>query len=434
MSPRRAHPGSIALLALLVVGRLAVHSFFLPAFEGPDEPFHLGRIVAFREVPFSRAFRGVPLSPAIVAAVAVHPCCPDLRRAFSCPPFDGGGAAFNVLDGRTFPPASFVVENYENHQPPLYYVVAGSAHRWMTSSPDSTASRVGLVLLLFRLWSVTLVALALFWPLRVVSREWPGPSAAFLLLLLLPGAADALARCSNDAALFLWSSLVVLALTERVRGGVLLLLLALGPLIKLTAFPVTAMALVWLWRHRRRRVAVAAGLASLIVVPIQLLRGWQWGGTYELNRTALDLAGSLFEVARGLMRSLYTMIKTVFWVGGWSFFRAPGSLVVAWFLLLGIVLLSLRVRDRRTWIPHAAGGVTVVIGALLMAVGNRTLFGDWGGLGGWYFWGWFPAICFAGAEAFEIPAKSGRWLLAAGATFALWANVAYFLAAWKLYG
>jgi hypothetical protein len=85
-------------------------------------------------------------------------------------------------------------------------------------------------------------------------------------------------------------------------------------------------------------------------------------------------------------------------------------------------------------VPHVAGVVAALGGVILLALTNRRMFGDWGGLGGWYFWGWFPWLSFACAEIFVMTRKAGRGLLAAEAVFVLLANVLYFAVATRIYG
>ncbi|MFN2387068.1 MAG: hypothetical protein ABR576_12445 [Thermoanaerobaculia bacterium] len=48
-------------------------------------------------------------------------------------------------------------------------------------------------------------------------------------------------------------------------------------MIKLTAIPLVVFAVAALWL-RSKRAAIAGGVASLAVFPVQLARGWRWGG------------------------------------------------------------------------------------------------------------------------------------------------------------
>jgi hypothetical protein len=290
-------------------------------------------------------------------------------------------------------------------------------------------------LLFLRLLSVALVTLALLGPGRSIAAAWSDEARmAVLLVLLLPGASEALARSSNDAALFLWCTALVAALAKRVPVGLLLALFAIGPLIKLTALPVVVMGVLALWRAGRRRVSAWAALAALAVVPVQLLRGWHWGGTYELNAALPEIGGSLASSLVGLLRSLYTFVITIFWVGGWSLLRAPRPLVVVFLLLIAVAASLVRPRGARELLPHLAGVVAMLGGVILLALTNRRLFGSWGGLGGWYFWGWYPWLSFACVQLFLMRRKVGVGLLLAAAGFVLLANAFYLTTAVRVYG
>ena len=87
------------LLAAAVVARMAFHAVFVPAFEGPDEPYHLARALAFATLPWPDAFAGAPVEPALVDSVRAKPCSENLHRVFGCPLFGGDAPAgrFDVL-------------------------------------------------------------------------------------------------------------------------------------------------------------------------------------------------------------------------------------------------------------------------------------------------------------------------------------------------
>jgi hypothetical protein len=104
---------AIASVTVIVTVRLLLHAFFVPAYEGPDESFHLGRVAAFADLPFRLALRGVDLDGRIVASVKTSPCAAG--RAFGSEP-----ASFNLL--RPHRPTAPVppVRNPENNQPPLF--------------------------------------------------------------------------------------------------------------------------------------------------------------------------------------------------------------------------------------------------------------------------------------------------------------------------
>lgn len=410
----------------MLAARLVFHAVYVPAYEGPDEPFHLGRAAAFADDSLREAFVGDRLSGSIVSSVRDHPCCANLNVALGCAPFSRHGA-FNIAAAESSSSEAASIVNYEAHQPPLFYAAVSPLLK-----PIVTPVRR---LLAMRLFSVVLVLVALAFPIRrVAAGEHEHAFVIFLLFLLLPGAAEALARGSNDAAVFLWTAIIVERLLHGSDGSLLIPLLALGPLLKLTAFPVVVVAVSAMWLRGRRPAAIVGALASLLVLGVQALRGWSWGGTYELNRAAQGM-GSHEVLLVGLSRSLYTFGKTIFWLGEWSFFRAPLSLVGAWL----VVVASLLVRHfRRGWWKnegiapraHLFGVMSAVAGLLAMAILNRRLFGEWGGLGGWYFWVWTPWLAVAARPALA----GGRRWIAFLAGFVALANVQWFIAAHRLYG
>ena len=176
------------LASFLVLAKLLLFALALPAFEGTDEPFHLDRARAYAEAPLDAGWGGRSLAPEVVAAVGASPCGADLRRAFGCPEWGGGSAWFNVLspvEADFATPAEPVV-NYQDHQPPLYYAVAGGILRLV--APDATPR---FQLLVLRFLAVLLVAGGVALCFRFLGPEL---RLALLTALLLPGAAEALVR------------------------------------------------------------------------------------------------------------------------------------------------------------------------------------------------------------------------------------------------
>jgi hypothetical protein len=421
----------LAALAVGVVARMAFHALFLPAFEGPDEPHHLARAVAFARGPLREAFLGSGVDAAIIASVKAYPCAPALSRAYGCPAFGSKPAAFNLLRPAPPPQPTGGTSNPESNQPPLYYFLSGLLLR--LALPDASPSAA---LLAMRMLSVALVALAVFGPLRLLAAHRP-PTVAFaaLVALLLPGASEALARCSNDAAVFLWSALVLCALERKTGAGRMTLLLAAGPLLKLTAIPIVVFAVVALFGEGRRRTAVAGALCSLSVFPVQLLRGWRWGGTVELNKPTPPIGEPFLVAAAGFIRSCYAFVKTTFWISGWSLLRPPRILTVFYVTLLVLTVLRWRPNPRpRRWAAHAAAFGSACAGFSAFAVANRRFYGGWGGVAGWYLWGWSPWIAVAATDLGTITPRSGRVLLWLEGLFVLAANVVWLRAHGSFYG
>ena len=419
-------------LAVAVVARMAFHALFVPAFEGADEPQHLARIRDFSERPLAEAFAGRSVDAQIGEAVAAYPCGPRLHADIGCPAYADAPGVFDLV--RTVPTriparAMQAYPNVEANQPPLAYLLAGLLLRPFQPPPPAA-------LLAARLFAVALVAIALFGPLRLLARRWPPAlAAAGLLALLLPGASEGLARCSNDAAVFLWASLVLAALARPTRAGVLVALLAAGPLIKLTAIPIVVFAVVVCARERTLRVAAGGAAASLLVFPVQALRGWMWGGTLELNAAGGALGEPFLRAAAGFARSAYAFVKTTLWVGGGSLIRPPRWLAAAYFAWLGAAAWALRRRpEPRRALAHAAAFAAAAAGFTVFALANRRYYGQWGGVGGWYAWGWSPWIAAALADLASAPGARANALLWGEAALVVAANAAWLAAHAPFYG
>ena len=434
MRRRRAGPRArwslTGALAAAVVLRMAFHAVYLPAFEGPDEPQHLARVLDFERRPLGEALEGRWVDADVVAAVVSYPCP---RTENGCPPHRGS-SAFNLLREAPAPTTRFVqrIPNEEAKQAPLFYAGVGLALRWVgapaSQSPAST-------LLGVRLFNVLLIAFALFGPLRQLFRDHPGAARAGLIALLTPGACEAFARCSNDAAVFLWASLVVAALHRPTGAAAVAVLMAFGPLLKLTALANCAYAVGVLLTEKRLRAALAASLASLAVLPLRGLRGW--GLMLSLGREASSVPAvpdSLPQWLLGVARSAYGVVKQPFWAGGWHNFRVPSLLVAFYAALVAVTLLTARVVRLRRLLPLVAGGCVALAGAVAYGVSIRRSAGVWGGLAGWYVWEWAPWMVDGASDMLAVDRRFVRPLLLAECGFVLASNVWWFAAAGAVYG
>ena len=415
--PRRL----FAILSVCALVHLTVHALHLPAWEGPDEPFHLSRVLG--------VFGGGPsdrLDGAISSSVAGSPCGPNLRAQFGCPPFRHDG--WNLL--RPPPPtrAPVAAPDYEAHQPPLHYAAVAAldgAFRAALGAEDSPEAR----LLRARLVSVLFVAAGL---LALGTLEGPAPPR-LAAALLLPGAAEALARCANDAGVFLVAASTMLASRRDARLATVVLC-ALGPLVKLTALPVAAVAALSM-AERSRKWGATAAVATALFVPIQLLRGWSFGGTVELNAAAASPL-RFAEIPAGLLRSTAVFVKTSIWLGGWSFFRPPVWVLLAILgsALAAAVLLKFRTKGAFA-APHAAGLLLFAVLSAAFFVAHRRFWGTWGGVGGWYLWGLAPWLAFAAADLLE-PRWKGRATVSVAASLCTIALIeaAWWVSAVRVYG
>lgn len=419
-------------IRILVLLHLTLHAFFSPVYEGPDEPFHLARARLFALVPLKEALAGKDVDAELVRSLRAWPCGPAMQPALGCPAFGSEPASFNILEPARRSEMGAPSANYQAHQPPLYYLAGASLLKlfapWIGTTPESQV-------LLLRLAAVLLVGYVLCFPLRKLGKENVHLEALVLLAMLLPGAAESLVRVSNDVGVFAWSILLLAALQsgDRIRPASKALLAGVGPLVKLTALPIVAFAAVLVWRKRDWRAGALIGAAGLAVLPLQWLRGWDWGGTLEANAPWSGI-GSLSEISVGLLHSAATFLKTAIWLGGWSFFRPPGWLLLAApFCGLLLVLRTFRVREcPRNLAAHLAGLALAGAGFVAFALGQRRIFGIWGGVGGWYFWGWAPWIALLASDVLEI--RKERELVAGAVVGAAALNLTWLHLAYRIYG
>jgi hypothetical protein len=409
---------SRATLFLLRGGVLflcSLHAFFNPLYEGPDEPFHLARARAFTQAPLTEALAGRVVDADLVRSMRAWPCGPAMQAAFDCPAFGSEPATFNILKPSRRLEAGASSHNYQAHQPPLYYLTAASLLALF--APGIGAEPETQVLLL-RLGAVVLVGFTLCFPLRKLGKRNGPLEALVLLALLLPGAAESLIRVSNDVGVFAWSVLLLAVLHggDRLRPGLTALLAGVGPMLKLTALPMVAFAAVYGWRAHGRRVGLTIAAAGLAVFPLQWLRGWAWGGTLEANARLGDLGG-VPEILAGLGRSALVFLKTSVWLGGWSFHRPPGWLLIAaplFALLLGVRCLRLR-PSAENGTAHLAATMLALAGFIAFALGQRQIFGSW-------------------SDLFELRPGRERELVGGALAAAAVLNVTWFEVARRLYG
>ena len=346
-----------AVLAIAVVARMAFHAVFLPAFEGPDEPHHLARILAFargpvRQASSHRAWMRRSSPPSRLSRAPRRSRAPtDVRRSGqNRQPSISSGRAPACADCRDFEPRG------ESTAPLLFSgrcsPAGGLARRLALHGPPDFEAAVGRA----RCGGAVLAP--------APARRGPAPGdrgrrTAGVAPAGRVGGARAVLQRRGGVPL---GALVLLALERKTSTAKMAALLAAGPLLKLTAIPIVVFAVVALFREGRRRAAVAGAVCSLAVFPVQWLRGWNWGGTVELNKPTPPIGEPFLVAAVGLLRSCYAFVKTTFWVGGWSLLRPPRILAVLYMLLLFLTLACCRPRTGlgvvprtwRRWERHAA--------------------------------------------------------------------------------
>jgi hypothetical protein len=287
-------------------------------------------------------------------------------------------------------------------------------------------------LIRLRVLSFLFLVAAIVGPLRrIAGRHSPLLTTLGLAAMFLPGFSESLVRCSNDGLLFLWAALVIDAVDGGYRGAALAVLPAFGCLIKLNALPILVFVLALLWIERRRKTLLLA--ATMALVPVAILGGSTWGGAVKIAKR-MPLPMPALEIAVGLARSLYTIVKGAVWVGEWSFFRPP-----AWLLAPGVAVLAVlvagtrRVSRPRRLRAHVAALAVAAVGTVAFVLADRRVFGGWGGVGGWYVWGWAPWLAILADDALRWRGRTRLAILGIG-VFLFAINVSWFVTAGRVYG
>lgn len=421
-------------LRLLIIAKMAFHAIFLPVYEGPDEPMHLARARAAARVTDSTHPSASSVDPAVVQSIRSWPCGLSLHDAFKCPPFGGERAAFNILGQPRAAGDQTSTENYEAHQPPLYYLGVGAVLAPMDWLAQKAPERQLLVL---RALAVLLVAWTLWLPVKRLGLANRDFELLLLAALFLPGASESLVRAANDIGVFAWAAgfLYLMASRPDPKPWQVALASAAGPLLKLTALPVIAYAAVAAFQNGRRRTSLLVIGCSAAIFPLQWVRGWMWGGTLEANSVS-PIPDSLGTMVLGVAKSFVTLAKTAIWLGGWAGFRAPRWLLVSF--ALTILYLAFRcLRRRRTSgpvLPHAVAALIAAVGIVFFAIGHKKVFGVWGAVGGWYAWGWAPWLAFSLADVFELRDDHKLELALALSLAVVALNVAWYAIALSTYG
>lgn len=443
----RALRGAVRILVGLVATSMVAYALFLPAFEGPDEPFHLSRALDFARGRFVEGWRADRLGDDVASALARYPCGPDLHRVFGCPAFatDPGRAWGNIL---ALPPAGSPADsprepypNYERQHPILGYLIwaipVAAVDR--VTSDQEPVRRVASAQLTIRVANLVLLAIALLGPGRRLIASWSLEARAVAAgTLLLPGAVETLARGGLEALVFAWSLwFVEESVREPARPFRLLALAAVGPLLKLTALPIVAFGVLSCWSRGRRGLALGTVAAGAAVYLERLLRGYLAGGVLDLHAGyATHDPGGALDVLQGIGWSMLVTTKSALWLGGWSFFRPP-----LWVLAVtggaAIALLAFvrrRPAPERALIVAALGAAGVAIaGHAVFSVAVYRVFGSWA-VGGWYVWAWFPVAAVAAERSLELRRPLPPWLPAALAAALAAVDVAWWRAADRLYG
>jgi 4-amino-4-deoxy-L-arabinose transferase-like glycosyltransferase len=230
-------------LALIVSGYLLIGALYAantPAWQVPDEPAHYN----------------------YVAQVAAHGCCPIIAEG------DWDNAYLEAIKAARFAPESLAgrldTVQYEDHQPPLYYLLASLIFR--ASDGDLITLRLFSVLLgagaVIAAWAAARIAFP--------AQPWLAVGAAGFVAFL-PQRVAMMAGVNNDALAELLAGLILIACLWHVRGGGAWTIPAMGALLglafitKLTVYPMAGViAVAILLRGRERRAPLRAVLTRLV--------------------------------------------------------------------------------------------------------------------------------------------------------------------------
>jgi 4-amino-4-deoxy-L-arabinose transferase-like glycosyltransferase len=341
---RRQAPLVVLLLVYMVVGSL--YAVKTPAWQAPDEPAHYNYIrqLAAGQLP------------------VIEPG--DYDQAYQS----------EVISSKF--DARYSVESfqYEDYQPPLYYLLQTPVFRLL----DGRLEAMRLFSLLLGLGVVVLTYLAAgrLFP----GREWMALAAA-AFVAFLPQHVAMLAAVNNDSLAELLIAAIILVLisigASRDEPGVwsllgLGVLLGLGFLTKVTVYTVAVVAgVVLLWRYWRRWRALTR--AGLLVFGLAALIGLGWWARNLTVYGGLDLLGTVAHNAivvgqprteqwiasLGLSGTLKAFFQTTF-QSFWGQFGWMGVVMPAWVyrVLLAFSCLTLALL---LWVAAGRNGLRSVM-------------------------------------------------------------------------
>lgn len=271
-------------------------------------------------------------------------------------------------------------DNYEAHQPPLYYVSCLPfylAARYAFPGPTAGLSRPGIVLV--RVWTVLLAALTV-WLGWLLGRRLFGADSIVALgppafLAVWPGRLMIVSAVTNDSVAEALCLLVFLLCVAVLQEGysprrmlVLGLALALAMLAKSTSMamaPVVLLALVMRFGSRRAQALdpqagrqLAASLA-IVVACVVLVAGWWFGRNQVLYGDPLaaeaferlfskDRATPAYFLERGVSGTAYYLLVAVNTaLSFWGVYGQANVYNPSWYYVLGFAV----------WTAALVGGV-----------------------------------------------------------------------------
>lgn len=321
-----------ALCAILLVYGLVgmLYVLYTPAWQAPDEPAHYN----------------------YVAQVAAVGCCPQIT------PGDWDQAYQNQLTGARFAPE--LLDNlsslqYEDHQPPLYYVLASGVYKLTGGSLSA--------LRLFSLLIGVLVILSAYSVGKLLLPDRPQVALGMAAVVAyLPQHLAFLASVNNDslgwAVIGITLTLTLAYLKSPVPSQrwvvVLGLLVGVGFITKASTYflaGVVPLAMVLKWRIERQNLSLLLQRSALFLLPALLLGGLWWARNFNvygfpdfLGLRAHDAvvadqprtADRIAEIGWGpyLSQSIQTTFNSFWGQFGWMALPMPGWVYSALTVLL----------------------------------------------------------------------------------------------------
>lgn len=241
----------LLLITYVIVG--ALYAVRTPAWQAPDEPAHYN----------------------YAAQVAANGCCPVIEMG------DWDSAYLDTLKSERFAPElldRFATIQYEDHQPPLYYLLSGLVYRLTDGS--LTALRLLSVLI-----SAGIVACAYAITLVLLPDRRALALAAALLAGFIPQNLAIMASVNNDALAGLIVGVTLYLLIRYVQGArvpvwALGVAVGVGLLTKVNtiflAGLVPLFVLLHWWFTPDRRLSELIRRLALFAIPALILGGLWW--------------------------------------------------------------------------------------------------------------------------------------------------------------
>ncbi len=361
---------ALAWLFFLLTGIFI--SLILPLGEGFDEPYHFGYIHYIAQTHRLPPGPHLHLSVELEKFLQHHPMGWRLQQIF--PEFHTQEHYWQESDydrqaddtairnlrfgGSYIEGSSRFAEQYESHQPPLYYAL--SAPLFLRLSRSFSLADT---FLLMRIWSVILasavVPLSYFLARRTAAPPVV-PRFVVVLVAMFPGLYPDLARISNDALMVPLAAAALVCLSRwldsRTTGNAVLLGLTLMAGLSTKAFfiPIALAVILILIALKRLRLAGMIALASAVGCLWYVRNAWITGSATGLPETVSSQSTILSSIRSVGGIRWWDVLKLTavshIWMGNWSLLQYRSwmyEVVMAFFAVgvLGFLIYLARVRS-----------------------------------------------------------------------------------------